>query len=288
MMRPWSRRTFVVLTLSAGCRAAVVSDAPPVTGTSLRGLHYVVSGRGDPLVLIHGFQTDHREWDEVVPHLERNRRVIRYDLRGHGKSARMADPFYAWEDLAGLLADLGIQRADLVGLSAGSNAALELALVKPELVRRLVLVSPGLPDIRVAASREWMRPIGEALRTRDAQRAADLWWESIMMAGTRARGADGERYRTVVRENAGVWLQNPAAQQLLSPPMSERLSSLKPSVLLVVGANDVTGSRQQLDSILRRIPSAPHVVVPDAGHMISTERPAELAAVLVRFLDDKR
>ncbi|HYC50103.1 MAG TPA: alpha/beta hydrolase [Gemmatimonadaceae bacterium] len=276
----------IVLLLTAllvACRS-LPTPAPVTSGVSSRGIHYVVSGRGQPLVLIHGFQTDHREWDEVTAILEQQRQVIRYDLRGHGKSARADEPFFAWQDLAGLLTDLGVRTSDIVGLSTGSNAALELALVRPDLVRRLVLVSPGLPDIRVQASREWMRPIGEALRTRDAQKASQLWWASIMMEGTRARGVDGERYRAMVLENAPIWLQNPAAQQNLSPPMSERLSRLGVPVLLIVGERDVTGSLQQRDSILRRLPHAAHVAISRAGHMISTERPTELAAEIARFL----
>ncbi len=274
--------------LFTSCRGHSPAPVPATSGVSSRGIHYVVSGSGAPLVLIHGFQTDHREWDEVAAILEKDRRIIRYDLRGHGKSARAAEPFLASDDLSGLLADLGIRRADIVGLSAGSNAALELALVRPEIVRRLVLVSPGLPDIRVTASREWMRPIGEALRARDASKASALWWESVMMEGTRARGADGERYRAVVLENSAIWLQNPAAQQQLTPPMSERLAGLSVPALFIVGENDITGSRQQLDSILGRLPRAQHVTIPRAGHMISTERPRALAEEIARFLSPPR
>jgi 3-oxoadipate enol-lactonase len=256
-------------------------------GTTKRGIYYTVSGRGEPLVLVHGFQTDHREWDEVAPRLGATRQIIRYDLRGHGRSAAVSDPFYPHEDLAGLLDELGVRTADVVGLSAGSNAALELALERPEMVRRLVMVSPGLPEIRVNVSREWMRPIGEALRTGNARRAAELWWESPMMEGTRARGAAGERYRTVVLDNARIWTQNASAQQRLAPPPAERLRDLRQPLLLVVGGADATGSQPQADSILARQPNAVRVVVPGAGHMISIERPVDLASAIAQFLSAK-
>jgi len=265
-----------------------VIQGEPRVGTSKRGLYYSISGRGEPLVLIHGFQTDHREWDEVAAVLGTTRQIIRYDLRGHGRSASAVDAFYPHEDLAGLLEELGVRNADIVGLSAGSNVALELALERAELVRRLVMVSPGIPEIRVNAPREWMRPIGDAVRAGDAKRAAALWWESPMMAGTRARGAAGERYHEVVLDNARIWTQNAAAQQRPAPSPADRLRGLRHPLLIVVGGADVTGSQQQADSILARQPNATRVIVRDAGHMVSTERPAELAGEIDRFLRASR
>ena len=265
-----------------------VLQGEPRVGTSKRGLYYSVSGRGEPLVLIHAFQMDHREWDEVAAVLATTRQIVRYDLRGHGRSASAVDAFYPHEDLAGLLEELGVRNADIVGLSAGSNVALDLALERPDLVRRLVMVSPGIPEIRVNAPREWMRPIANAVRAGDAKRAAALWWESPMMAGTRARGAAGERYHEVVLDNGRVWTQNAAAQQRPAPSPADRLRGLRHPLLIVVGGADVTGSQQQADSILGRQPNATRVIVRDAGHMVSTERPAELATEIDRFLRASR
>jgi pimeloyl-ACP methyl ester carboxylesterase len=240
--------------------------------------------RGDPIVLIHAFQMDHREWDEVTALLQSSRQVIRYDLRGHGRSALARDPFSASFELGELMLELGVIRADVVGLSAGSNVALELALEQPELVRRLIMISPGLPDIRVNTDRAWMRPIAEAVRAGNPARAADLWWQSPIMRGTRARGVEGVRYQQVVRDNARIWTQNPAAQRPLVPSAAQRLNTLRAPLLIIVGADDETGSLPQSDSILARQPKARRVIVPRAGHMISTERPAELAKEITRFL----
>jgi pimeloyl-ACP methyl ester carboxylesterase len=146
------------------------------------------------------------------------------------------------------------------------------------------MISPGLPDIRVNADRAWMRPIAEAVRAGNPTRAADLWWQSPIMRGTRARGVEGVRYQQVVRDNARIWTQNPAAQRPLVPSAAQRLNTLRVPLLIVVGADDETGSLPQSDSILARQPKARRVIVPRAGHMISTERPAELAKEIIRFL----
>jgi len=277
----------------AGCTgrsgAATRADLAPRQGTSARGLHFVVSGHGTPLVLIHGFQTDHREWDEVAALLERDFRVIRYDLRGHGRSGRAEQPFFPHEELAALLDELRIPRAAVVGLSAGATVALDLATIAPERVSHLVLVSPGLPEIRVTASREWMRPIGEALRAGNATRASELWWEGPIMAGTRARGDTvALRYRAMILANAPIWTQNAAASQRPRPFAGERLAELRTPMLVVTGDRDETGAQAQADSIRARVPAARHHVVRGAGHMISTERPAELAGLVRAFLAARR
>lgn len=227
-------------------------------------------------------------WDQVTAVLAISRRVIRYDLRGHGRSAAASAPFAAHEDLAELLQELHVRQADLVGLSARSTVAAELALERPDLVRRLVMVSPGLPGIAVDAPREWMRPIADAVRAGRPDRAAELWWESPIMEGTRARGAAGGQYRQVVLQNARVWSQDARAQRPLTPAAGVRLAGLCTPVLVVVGAEDRTGSRQQADSIARRLPAAGRVVVRGAGHMLSIERPAELAAIVASFLGAAR
>ena len=278
--------------LAVACIAVACSQAPRTapaiarSGTSRLGLYYEMTGpgRGDPVVLIHAFHMDHREWDEVTALLQSSRQVIRYDLRGHGRSAPARDPFSASYELAELLSEIGVARADVVGLSAGSNVALELALERPELVRRLVMVSPGLPDIRVTAARDWMRPIGEAVRAGKPARAAELWWQSPIMQGTRARGVDGVRYQKVVLDNARIWTQNPAAQRPLVPSAAQRLPALRAPLLIIVGGDDETGSLPQSDSILARQPKARRVIVPHAGHMLSTERPSDLTREIARFL----
>jgi len=104
------------------------------------------------------------------------------------------------------------------------------------------------------------------------------------MAGTRARGDAGARYRDVVMANARIWTQNPAAQQRPTPPAGTRLGTLRAPLLVVTGDQDETGARAQADSIVARAPGARQATIRGAGHMLSTERPAELARLLDGFL----
>jgi pimeloyl-ACP methyl ester carboxylesterase len=86
-------------------------------------------------------------WDAQVPVLVRDHRVVRYDMRGHGRSdsppTGYAYPIYA-EDLSSLLTYIGVERAGLIGFSAGAAVAIEFALRYPAHVDSLILASSVL------------------------------------------------------------------------------------------------------------------------------------------------
>jgi pimeloyl-ACP methyl ester carboxylesterase len=107
-------------------------------------LYYEAAGEGHPLLLLHAGVADCRMWDDQFERFARRYRVIRYDMRGFGKSMMPACEFSGHEDLAGLMDWLDIDRAYLVGLSFGGYIAIDFALVYPERVSALVL---GAPDV---------------------------------------------------------------------------------------------------------------------------------------------
>src|SRR5262249_10787737 len=112
------------------------------------GLYYETAGKGAPLVLVHGFACGIQSWDPQVRALSRSRRVITYDVRGHGISGAPREATaYSQErsvkDLHALLVHLGIRRAAVGGLSMGGNIALNFALAHPDMVTRLIVADTG-------------------------------------------------------------------------------------------------------------------------------------------------
>src|SRR5262249_10051052 len=85
-------------------------------------------------------------WAQVVPLLRDRYRVIRYDLRGFGRSSRPKRPFTRLGDLRALLDQLGIGKSVVVGHSGGGGTALGLALHHPERIMALTLIAPGIHD----------------------------------------------------------------------------------------------------------------------------------------------
>lgn len=114
------------------------------------GLHYVVGGEGDPVVLLHGWTQTWRGWRKVMPTLAQHHTVIAPDLRGMGDSDKPPggyDGLTVGEDIRQLVRGLGFGRFHLVGHDIGGWAAYPLAASHPEAVRSLALVDslpPGL------------------------------------------------------------------------------------------------------------------------------------------------
>jgi 3-oxoadipate enol-lactonase len=106
------------------------------------------------VVFIHGFGSDRRQWDlQWEPFAARNR-VIRYDLRGFGKSAVPTGESYTHaDDLRAMLDMLGVDRAILVGQSLGCDTAVSFALAYPNSAQGLILVDPNVGGFTY--SQEW-------------------------------------------------------------------------------------------------------------------------------------
>ena len=107
-------------------------------------LYYEEHGAGEPLVLLHGGFGAGELMRPIIPALAAGRRVIAVDLQGHGHTAdidRPLRPEHMADDIAALIAHLGLERADVMGYSLGGTVALRTAIQHPERVRRLVVVS---------------------------------------------------------------------------------------------------------------------------------------------------
>jgi pimeloyl-ACP methyl ester carboxylesterase len=147
----------LLLILCAACAPPAWTPAlpPSISGTgrvAVEGgtLYYDSRGGGPAVVLLHGGGLDLTSWDAQADALAEHFRVVRFDARGHGRSAAPPGLSSPADDLGRVLDQLGVRRATLVGLSMGGGAALNFAIAHPERVERLVLVStsgppPGVP-----------------------------------------------------------------------------------------------------------------------------------------------
>jgi len=108
-------------------------------------MYYELHGKGQPLVLLHGaLSAIGTSFGKLLPDLARERRVIAVEMQGHGHTADIDRPLryeLLADDIAALLAQLEIGKADLFGWSLGAGVALQIAIRRPEVVRKLVLAS---------------------------------------------------------------------------------------------------------------------------------------------------
>jgi 3-oxoadipate enol-lactonase len=247
-------------------------------------LHYEIGGEGDAIVLLHGFALDARMWDAEAAHFATSHCVVRYDLRGYGKSTLPAAPFAHHADLHAVLAALGIARAHVVGLSMGGGVALDFALVHPELVRSLVLVDTIVGGFKFSENAPQMGAAWAAAKTGGVPAARAAWLDNPLFAPARRSPAVAGRLRTMVDEYSGWHFVNDSPEVKLQPPAWERLGDVAARTLVVVGELDLADFRAVAARVAREVPRAQTEVMPGVGHMANMEAPARFQEVLSAFL----
>ena len=279
-MRPRHRLVacvFGLLLVAAG------ASAQATTGTTPEGLFYEVSGTGEPVVLIHAFSVDRRMWAPQIAALERRFRVVRYDLRGHGNSVAPAVPYAPHEDLRSVLDTLGITRATLVGLSAGSTLAIDFAIAYPDRVARLVLASPGLNGHVPSPPLTWTAPVFQAAGAGDAEGAARLWAQTPIMALRSDLSAAGT-VRELVMANVKLWTYRTNPARPLTPPAIGRLAEIKSPTLVVLGGEDLAHIKDIAGLLAKGVGGARLVTIPGAGHMVNLDAREAFNRALDGFL----
>jgi pimeloyl-ACP methyl ester carboxylesterase len=142
----------------AAALAALLLAAVPVSAAQKRSGHvqangikyyYEISGKGDPLLLLHGGLGSTGMFAPILPTLTDHRQVIAIDLHGHGRTelgSRKISLVDIGNDVATVLMQLGYEQVDVLGYSFGGGVGLRLAVQHPQLVRRLAIVSAGFSD----------------------------------------------------------------------------------------------------------------------------------------------
>lgn len=250
-------------------------------GRTLRGIAYDVRGTGPAVVLITGSNLDRRMWDADVAYLRDYFTVVRYDLRAHGQSEVPTQAFAHVDDLFDVLDHLKIDRAALVGLSAGSTIAIDAALQAPARFSRLVLAAPAIGGYVPKERPAFFGPLISALQAGDYDRAQEVMIASPLLQVP-------EPYRALVRamvvENNRLWT---VPRELMKAPAqraADHLEEIKLPVLVLVGDNDLSPQREQAAVLSRRISGARLVVVPGGGHLLNLTSAAEFKGAVLPFL----
>ncbi len=256
-----------------------------VNGTRL---YYEVAGEGQPLVLVHGFSLDTRMWDAQFELLAQHYRVIRYDLRGFGKSALPSSASYAHhQDLKALLDHLGIAQAYLLGLSLGGAITLEFTLAYPELTHALILVDTVLWGFQWSAEQSAMDgAIWTRARESGVQAAKELWLDHPLFGPARKNPAAAPRLEQIVSDYSGWHLVHSDPGRAPDPPAARRLDQVHVPTLVIVGERDLPDFRRIADTCKQQIANARKVILPDAGHMSNMEAADRFNETVLGFLAD--
>src|SRR5436305_4294261 len=176
-------------------------------------LVYEMAGEGRALVLIHSSFCDQLMWDDQFSVFARECQVIRYDLRGFGKSDMPETPFAFTEDLCELLRALKIERACVLGLSLGAYIAIDFAIAYPEMTAGLIVAAaaPGGYTISEALQQR-LAMIFKAGRE-DAERGIQLLLDDAEVGYARLGSAARERLRRMFNDNRRIFQLDPTLIQ---------------------------------------------------------------------------
>jgi pimeloyl-ACP methyl ester carboxylesterase len=268
----------------------------PQTGyieTNGTKLYYEVMGEGHPLVLIHGGYMDRRMWDDQFAVFARHYRLVRYDVRGFGKSELPQVLYADRQDLYALLTSLGIEKTYLLGLSLGGMVAIDFTLAYPQMVDALILVGspvPGYPQEPLFTKeqmeehmRRWT-PFEDAMKRRDIAAMVDCLMQDPTLVPSPKYPAARERVRENLSEYSFAWVLDPAARQELEPPANERLGEIHVPTLIIVGADDHFQLHKNADKLEQDIPDVKRVTISETHHMPNMEKPEVFNRIVLDFL----
>lgn len=256
-------------------------------------LYYEIGGEGETLVLLHAGFVDSGMWDDQWDDFTKHYRVIRFDMRGYGKSDAVDGPASRRDDLLKLLQQLGVEKTHLLGCSMGGEIVIDFTLDHPEMVTSLIVVGavPSGFEMQGEPPR-YMLEMMEAAKRRDTERVSDLQIR-IMLDGTEREPEDVDpkvRQRAIAMNQTPVKQNTYAADEKplnpLDPPAAGRLGEIKVPVLPIVGSLDHSEMSRASDVMAAEIPNAhAKVVIADAGHVASIEKPAEFNRIVLNFLN---
>lgn len=249
-------------------------------------LYYEEAGTGEPLVLVHGFSLDTRMWEGQFDAFAGRYWVIRYDLRGFGRSAVPAgEPYRHVDDLSSLLDYLNVERAHLVGLSLGGGVVVDFALTYPAAVRSLIPVDAALGGYRWSA--EWdasIAPVWKRGRAGDIAGARELWLKHALFAPALERPEVGSRLSQMISEYSGWHWVNRDPERSPQPPAIQRLGQIRLPTLVILGAHDLPDFHRIADLLQSQIPKARKAVLPGVGHLSNMEAPGRFNEIVLSFL----
>jgi pimeloyl-ACP methyl ester carboxylesterase len=253
-------------------------------------LHYEIAGEGPAVTLIHPGLWDMRTWDREFEVLaDAGYRVLRYDVRGYGKSSR-PEPGATYShvrDLEGLLAAEEVTQTALVGCSMGGGIALDHALVHPEQVWALSLVASALQGFEpTEEEEEWdaqlEAPIQGAIDAGDLDRAQELILEIWASLGT--DDERGARIRQIAFDNIHLLKMDESSQEQLDPPPAHRLEEYDVPTLIFDAEHDPPYMHRIADLLARGIMGSRKVVIEGADHVVNMRQPERFEELVLDFL----
>lgn len=251
----------------------------------MMGLHYEVAGEGEVVVLLHSGYTDSRLWDDQFEVLSGQFRVIRYDIRGFGKSEKPTSSFSNIEDLKELLKNLGIAKAHLIGISMGGSIAIDFTLEYPDSVESLILSGASLngyvSKIDEASEQRFQAGMSIIKRDKKFDESIDFLLNSPMWR--QSNPSAHNRLKEMFIDTSLKWILEDKLQ-MLNPNAAQRLSEIKKETLIIVGTEDSQQILEIAGILKSSIAKSRRVNINGTGHLPNLDKPKEFNKIIYDFL----
>jgi 3-oxoadipate enol-lactonase len=251
-------------------------------------LYYEVTGESDPIVLLHGNGGDCRHWDNQFEAFSQSHRVLRYDIRGFGRSSMPEEgiPYCHHDDLKALMGHLDIEKAHICGLSMGCGMAVDFVLAHPDSSRSLIAVGPWVFGYDSPAVRRLFAVTGEIpdiLEERGVRAAIDVWCDHIFAGALETEGAKWTRQIGYDYSFWGFKHEDPAVY--VSPRAAQQLGGIFQPTLIVTADRDLDACREVADLMEQKIPNSVKVEFTDAGHVMNVDHPDKFNRLVLAFIE---
>ena len=320
-MKRWQKSIIISITVLAllACIGPFLVPVPPLEGTVTESeladsdskfievndvtVHYKEQGNGGTtFILLHGFGASVFSWREVMDDFAARGRVIAYDRPAFGLTERPMPETWTYDPygmdanielLRGLMDALGIQKAILVGNSAGGAVSVAFAMRYPERVDSLLLVDPGLGGGRGPQFPDWALPL---MRSPQMRHIGPLLVRDIAVEGDETilrAWSDPSKITDEIFDGYHKPLQahnwDRALYELtFAPPYPELrplLPNLKTRAFIIGGEDDRLIRSWYFEAIAAEIPGAQLVLLPQCGHVPHEECPDAFMQNVIHFLE---
>jgi pimeloyl-ACP methyl ester carboxylesterase len=254
-------------------------------------IYYETAGKGTPYVMIHAGVADSRQWNNEFEFFAQNYQVLRYDMRGYGKSEPVEGDFSHMSDLVSILDALGLHGPMvLMGCSMGGGLAMDFVFTHPSRAKALIMVGSGPSGLQldVPAPAKFAEA-EKAFEAGDLDLVAEIetqiWFDGM--------GRTPEQVNQEMRKLAYEMDRKALAYEArklgkrlpnVETPAFDRLAGLSIPVLVIVGSHDTPYILAAADYMQEKIPSVRTVRIEDAAHLPNMDHPEEFQAIVKDFL----
>ena len=255
-------------------------------------IYYEIAGTGEPLVLIHGWILDSRCWDYQFDEFSHHYRVLRYDLRGFGRSS-LPDTNKSYShttDLVSLLDTLQIDKAHILGHSFGGTIAIDFVLNNPQRVHSLILADAAMNlqgyKVTDEAVKSWLTDTWKTSQEKGIEEAKKTWLNGSPFKQALKNKRAAILLTKMVNEYSGWHWKNNDPDISPKPYPQERLNDIKVPTLILVGELNTQIYHEITDIQRKNIPNSTKKIIPNSGHMLNIENPDKFNDYVLNFLSE--